>query len=549
MGAYDPIYWVQGPKVVDSYADLYDGSWDYTGETGQYPRTEAGASIVDQWEVWTGTTSAGASDTGNQLGSDTATRGKVNTAGEELDSGDPQSKSGTKFLYGISPVLTVDKDPAGPARPTGLTALAKDQAARLSWDEPRDENPSVDKRQVQYRSRSRASSSDPWGVWGAWGEWTDMFIMSSNNPPRKIYYVGAYNVNGLTNGNEYQFRIRAVSGTHYSAPSASAETIPQGKPEAPTGLIANSADQSVILHWDQVDNDQVTAYQFRSRPATGTWADAGAAWTAVPESDDDTTTHVVDRLANMVSHVFQVRAGSTKGWGAASAKASATPEAPSAAPAAVSVAHDWALIPMVPDGKTPNGKKPAVTPGQKFRLLFVTKGMIAATSTKINDYNKFVQDQAALNNSLSPYKAGFRAVISTAAVDARDNTRAVQGQDNTADDVVPVYLYWVGGDQAVRTLGDLYEDDDWLDGARARNQSGDHSNANQVWTGSFRNGTLWSFYEYRYHAGAKTVRVGDPTKSGNHIHRDDDDGIVANSFQLPLYGISPVLIVQQPPSQ
>jgi hypothetical protein len=81
LGASAPIYWVMGNKIADNYADLYDGSWDHTGQSGQYPRTETGATVVDQWEVWTGTTSAGASHTGNQLGAATATRGKPNTAG------------------------------------------------------------------------------------------------------------------------------------------------------------------------------------------------------------------------------------------------------------------------------------------------------------------------------------------------------------------------------------------------------------------------------------------------------------------------------------
>ena len=111
LGNADPIYWVMGDKIADNYADLYDGSWDYTGQSGQYPRTETGGSILDQWEVWTGTTSAGASHTSNQLGAATATRGKPNTAGQELQSGSAQANSGRKFLYAISPVLTIPPAP------------------------------------------------------------------------------------------------------------------------------------------------------------------------------------------------------------------------------------------------------------------------------------------------------------------------------------------------------------------------------------------------------------------------------------------------------
>ena len=111
-GNADPIYWVRGNKVADNYADMCDGRWDYTGQSGQYPRSENGATITSAgWEVWTGSTSVCAADTGNQLGAATATRGKPNTAGEELDSGGPQTNSGTKSLYAISPLLTVPPAP------------------------------------------------------------------------------------------------------------------------------------------------------------------------------------------------------------------------------------------------------------------------------------------------------------------------------------------------------------------------------------------------------------------------------------------------------
>ena len=36
-GNADPIYWVRGNKVADNYADMFDGSWDYTGQSNQYP--------------------------------------------------------------------------------------------------------------------------------------------------------------------------------------------------------------------------------------------------------------------------------------------------------------------------------------------------------------------------------------------------------------------------------------------------------------------------------------------------------------------------------
>ena len=122
-----------------------------------------------------------------------------------------------------------------------------------------------------------------------------------------------------------------------------------------------------------------------------------------------------------------MRARNANGWGARSKTSNAVrPEAPPAAPQAQSVAHDWAFI---PDG---------VKPGESFRLLFVTSVPTSAKATRISVYNDFVQNRASFISVISSFKDEFRAVISTAAVSARDNIDA--GPDG---DGVPVY--WVQG--------------------------------------------------------------------------------------------------------
>ena len=556
LGAGDPIYWVKGPKVADNYADLYDGSWDYTSVSGDNPTDEDGTAITGAWKVWTGSKPDGTPQTGYRLGNDNVMYGLIQTSGRELGvasavtSGDNKNvaaKATEQALYGISPVLTVGFNPKAPARPTGLKAKGLDQGVRLTWDEPLEDGVSDDmrvyKRQVQYRSRSG-------GSWGDWSQWADMMIMSSNNPPRKIYYIGGYGMNGLTNGTEYQFRIRALTEAGVkSAVSEPASATPKGDLAAPTGLVANSANSSVILHWDHPDNDDITRYQYRMRlKNTSSWD----AWTVIPDSDSDTTAYTVRVRQNDQALEFEVRAGTGSGatgdpyvWGAISATVSATPEAPAAPAAAVSVAHNWALLPQA------SGDMPAIEPGQRFRLLFVTSGTRAATSTRISDYNAFVQEQARKNSLLSPFADGFRAVISTAGVNAYDNTAAVNAAEQTPEGTVPVYTYWVDGDLALNPFlgGDLYDDEDWISGSKARDESGKLSDADQVWTGSFRNGQTWEFYEYRFYAGAKNVRVGNPSDSRSHLHRDDDKGTPLNTTLLPLYGISPVITAQAPPSQ
>ncbi len=124
----------------------------------------------------------------------------------------------------------------------------------------------------QYRSYSGSSC-------GNWSSWTDMSVESANG--MDVYGIGVFEVNGPTNGTKkYQFRIRAVS-RRYSAPSEPAEATPQAKPIAPTGLVVNSADRSVILHWDYPVNDNITVYQFKRRlKGASTWD----AWRVIPKA-------------------------------------------------------------------------------------------------------------------------------------------------------------------------------------------------------------------------------------------------------------------------
>ena len=150
--------------------------------------------------------------------------------------------------------------------------------------------------------------------------------------------------------------------------------------------------------------------------------------------------------------------------------------------------------------------------------------------------------------SFSSFAAQYRAIISTAAVNARDNI----------GNVTNVPVYWVDGGLIVGTWipDDLFEDE-WADRV-SRNSTGAERPAPQVWTGSNRSGNAWSYPTLRYYAGAPNVWVGSPQALD---HRGDPIGTGAISYptwgsegkppaaednQLPLYGISPVFTVQAP---
>ena len=120
------------------------------------------------------------------------------------------------------------------------------------------------------------------------------------------------------------------------------------------------------------------------------------------------------------------------------------------------VPSNWSLAPS------------GLAAGEPFRLLFVSSGTRDATSTDIGDYNTFVQNAAAAGHTdIQAYSAGFRAVASTADVDASVNTKTLY----TDDDKGPP-IYWLGGAKLADDYEDLY-DGKWDEEETGRDEAGD----------------------------------------------------------------------------
>ena len=77
-----------------------------------------------------------------------------------------------------------------------------------------------------------------------------------------------------------------------------------------------------------------------------------------------------------------------------------------------------------------------LSPGDQYRLAFVTSTQRNATSSAIADYNMFVDDLANLQPELLALGATWTAIGSTLTVDARDNT----GTNKNLLTGVPIYL-------------------------------------------------------------------------------------------------------------
>ncbi len=182
--------------------------------------------------------------------------------------------------------------------------------------------------------------------------------------------------------------------------------------------------------------------------------------------------------------------------------------------------------PLIPDG---------LTSGDRFRLMFVTQGTTAGTSTKIGDYNRFAQSEAAKDPALSAFSRLFTAVLSTDAVDARDNTYSSPADGS--DPNVPIY--WVHGDKVADNKGDFY-DGSW-DSVEGRNQHGNGKGNFHpwIWSGSDDSGTKES---------TDGERLGDATPSvglleGKHGEHFDRGSKALNTADRPVYALSPVITI------
>ena len=139
---------------------------------------------------------------------------------------------------------------------------------------------------------------------------------------------------------------------------------------------------------------------------------------------------------------------------------------------AIEVPDDWSLVPS------------GLQEGDQFRLLFISSTHRNASPSEIATYNTWVQDLAANGHTdIQDYSSSFRAVGSTEAMDARDNT----GTTYTSSDK-GVAIYWLGGNKVADDYEDFY-DEDWDEEAAMKNESGTAETGVSAWTGSDHDGT------------------------------------------------------------
>ena len=132
-------------------------------------------------------------------------------------------------------------------------------------------------------------------------------------------------VEGLTNGVEYPFQVRAVDFYGEGLPSDIARATPMPAPDAPTNFTATAQNASVRLAWDDPDDSGITRYEYRQASGDGNFGPA----ITIRGSSATTTSHTVRDLINHLTYRFQIRAVNVYGAGDWPPSLNATPRAPS----------------------------------------------------------------------------------------------------------------------------------------------------------------------------------------------------------------------------
>ena len=183
-----------------------------------------------------------------------------------------------------------------------------------------------------------------------------------------------------------------------------------------------------------------------------------------------------------------------------------------------------------------------INPGDSFRLLFVTSGTRDATSSEITDYNTFVQTQANAatgdNAPIAAFNTEFRALASTTAEDARDNTATT-----TSDQDAPIY--WLNGENIADNYAGFY-DGTW-DSTVPTSQDGGTVSNRDIFTGSNNEGIEHIFNGLSRAVGQPTVAFAglNGTSSSNLFTRAN--AFAGQSQAGHFYALSPIITVAVSP--
>ena len=433
-----PIYWLNGEKVADNYADLYDGDWD-----SLEGRDENGDTITSI--AWTGSLANGTGESGLQAGSGGNVRsGNLATLGSELH-GDTFDGNRNASLYILSPLLTVATPPPPPPPPVLNTDAS-----------------------LEYLRFAPSS---------------EIVMQPAFSPGVYDYTASMANSAGIpisANGVDLSHVIRMAAGVNDVDGATFGFTLTQ----LDQGPMPFSLDATEFTFNLELTSDGVQS-------TTGGTAIIEIMVTAESGATQTYTTTIYIRAPVPAAPVSQV------------------------------LPADWDLKPA------------AVAAGQPFRLMFLNTGGRPG-SRSIEFYNGNSQNNrdgaGGGHASIRGFAGEFRALISTAAVDARDNTA-------TTGDGVPIY--WLDGEKVADNYADFY-DGSWDSRSPKDRLGADLSNAYEVLTGTNADGRG----DLQFLPDGGPYRIGRLNQGeGAEIH---SDMTVPNGDSRAQYALSPVLTVAAP---
>ena len=234
---------------------------------------------------------------------------------EGLDNG-TQYAFEVRAVNGVGPSATAaaTASPATPATPSiepdaprDFKAVAGDGRVTLRWRAPANDGGSaVSHYQYRYAAGNSVPSGTPW---------------------KSVQNALTVTVDGLDNGTQYVFELRAVNGVGPGA-TAAATATPAIEPDAPRDFTAVPGDGRVTLRWRAPANDggsAVSHYQYRY--AAGNSVPSGTPWKSVQNA----LTVTVDGLDNGTQYVFELRAVNAVGPSAAVTATATLSEGPAVA--------------------------------------------------------------------------------------------------------------------------------------------------------------------------------------------------------------------------
>ncbi len=196
-----------------------------------------------------------------------------------------------------------------PGAPTSLSGERYNRGVKLSWNPP-DDDGGADVTEYQYQYSY---------TYETYGDWTTVVGTDGRVSMDRRVSIG-----GLTNGRQYQFRVRAKNDEGYGAASQPIYKTPATTPSAPVDFTVTAGDSEVTLEWTAPYSNGgliITDYEYSYREgSSGSWGTGTSAGT-------DLSATVTD-LTNGTEYEFCVYAENSVGSGSWAGPSSATPHPP-----------------------------------------------------------------------------------------------------------------------------------------------------------------------------------------------------------------------------